>query len=641
MQNRFILDRKENILFINFADLRIESREQVDEFARIVREAYRAQGRRLYAIVNYEGTEITPEIIDYYGEVIKELQDRYAIRTVRYSSNGFTRSALRYLGAAKDLESNTYATREEAVRAIQELESRSIADSKATISAMLNPRRSILGKVALVWSALIAVLFVVYFCVTISINDPQQIATIRAATITTMAMLVIAAAMTGAVLFFTLIKPLRRMEAVARRLAVAGVFEPVEAKADTEIDRLARALNEASAELRRDIERLSGLYHISLMIGTGTEVSKICELLTRKTARLLGAEMCVILLYDERDQSIRAQLPAYGIDDEKVRLLRSRLGERSLAAFVFKTGEPYLTNDVTSDSHADNEAARALGVKNVLAVPLQAGERLLGVIDVMNKESGFVEEDRRLVTIFASQAAQILANAQLFKQLIVSERLAAVGELIAGVAHEVRNPLFGITTTLSALSHRLEDREAVRPFIDVVMTEVDRLNHLMEQLLEHSRPARLDEVVDIRGVIEEVLGEFSAQAREKKITVEFHCAESLPGLRLDRRKMHGVFTNLLDNALQHTAPDGCVRVAVEVVENGRAEIEIELSDTGAGIAPENLNRVFDPFFTTRATGTGLGLAIVRKTIHDHGGAIAVRSEVGKGTAFSIHLPVQR
>src|SRR6266850_5349199 len=149
MRDRFILDKQENILFINFADLRIESREQVDELARLVSEAVEPTGKRVYSIVNYEGTEISPEIMEYYGERIKILSDRYAISTVRYSSSGFTRSVLRYLGAAVDLESNTFTTREEAIRAIREKESRRNAGTVITARTMLDPRRSVLGKVLL------------------------------------------------------------------------------------------------------------------------------------------------------------------------------------------------------------------------------------------------------------------------------------------------------------------------------------------------------------------------------------------------------------------------------------------------------------------------------------------------------------
>jgi signal transduction histidine kinase len=405
-----------------------------------------------------------------------------------------------------------------------------------------------------------------------------------------------------------------------------------------------------ATQLRRDIERLSGLYHISLLIGAGAEVSRVGELLTRKIARLLGAEMCVILLYDESEQSIYAQSPGYGAPDDRLRLLRSKLEERSIAAQVIKSGEPYLTNDVAHDPLISRAAADLLGARELLAVPLQAGARIIGALEVMNRPGGFLEEDRRIVTIFASQAAQLLANAQLLEKerrlaqsLIVSERLAAVGELIAGVAHEVRNPLCGITTTLSALARKLEDREAARPFFDVINTEVGHLNHLMEQLLEHSSPVRIDaEVADIREMIHEAMAEFKAQAEAKNITLVCECAPTAAGLRLDRRKMYGVFTNLLDNAIQHTGADGLVRITVSVSDGAvdgdeAGRLRIEVSDTGSGIAPENIDRVFEPFFTTRARGTGLGLAIARKTVHDHGGAITVKSEPGNGTSFILPL----
>lgn len=171
----------------------------------------------------------------------------------------------------------------------------------------------------------------------------------------------------------------------------------------------------------------------------------------------------------------------------------------------------------------------------MLAVPLQAGERKLGTLEVMNKAGGFLEEDKQLVTIFAAQAAQLLANAQLFQQVIANERLAAVGELVAGVAHEVRNPLCGITTTLSALERRLEDRESARPFIEVVKTEADRLNHLMEQLLEHARPVRPDvELTDLRDLIAEAMAEFREPAQSKEISLICEGTSFIISLPLDK-----------------------------------------------------------------------------------------------------------
>src|SRR5437763_1847290 len=151
MRERFFLDQQQNILFINFAGLRIESRAPVDAMEQFVCEAYEKQGHRIYAVVNYEGTEIAPEVIEYYGERIKELHDRYGLVTVRYSSSGFTRSVLRYLGAVSDLEANDFATRAEALRAIQEIENRSRAKNSYSFRALLNPARSVLGTLLFTW----------------------------------------------------------------------------------------------------------------------------------------------------------------------------------------------------------------------------------------------------------------------------------------------------------------------------------------------------------------------------------------------------------------------------------------------------------------------------------------------------------
>ena len=140
-------------------------------------------------------------------------------------------------------------------------------------------------------------------------------------------------------------------------------------------------------------------------------------------------------------------------------------------------------------------------------------------------------------------------------------------------------------------------------------------------------------------MIEEVAEEFRSPAKEKGVTLTIEHYEA-SGPRVDRRKMHGVFTNLFENALQHTGPGGEIRLAARSRQNGSPqEVQIEVSDTGAGIAAENQHKVFEPFFTTRANGVGLGLAIVRKTIHDHGGTIALRSNGDTGTTFVITLPV--
>ncbi len=632
MRERFVLDAERNILFINFAGLRIESHAQVEEMEQYVREAYQRQGRRIYAVVDYEGTEIAPDLIDDYGERIKKLHDLHGLATMRYSSSGFTRSVLRYIGAAKDLESNIFTTREEAIRAIEEIE-RHLPSETVSVASVLDPRRSLSAQMLLGWLLLFALLLVLGAFLQIATN-----ALLFAATV-----MLVGASFATAFVYWRVARPLRSVERMTRQFAAGSRYDAVRIAGHDEISRLSAALNETAGQLQGDIERQSGLYHISLLIGGGGDASRVCELLTRKVARLLDAEMCILLLYDEREQRLRAQAPGYGVGDAKFDLLRAGVDGQSIVAHVLKTGDPYLTNDAANDPHISRAAAEILGVREMLAAPLKAGEERLGSLAVMNKPGGFLEKDRQLVMIFAAQAAQLLANAKLFEQVILSERLAAVGELVAGVAHEVRNPLFGITTTLSALTRKLEDREAVKPFLDVVNSEVDHLNHLMEQLLEHSRPLRLEaNAEDIGEVIHEVIADFKPQAESREIAVHCDCRASLPALRFDRRKMYGVFANLIDNAIQHTATRGEIRISTAIPEDdgiGQRHLQIEVRDNGAGIAPEDLEKIFQPFFTTRPKGTGLGLAITRKTIHDHGGTIVARSEPGQGASFLIHLPL--
>ncbi|MGB8506852.1 MAG: GAF domain-containing protein, partial [Pyrinomonadaceae bacterium] len=424
MKERFTLDREQNILFINFADFRIESRAQVDEMARLVREAATKAGGRVYSVVNYEGTQVAPHIVDYYGQRIKELQDSYSVSTVRYSSSGLTRSVLRYLGAAVDLESNIYTTRDEAIRAIQELQRRNPLRphlSGALLSRLFKTRHSLFLKLLAGSLPGCLLVLVAYYSLAHSSETPAQLRAIQSFAVAALTSLGLAATVTCACVFIFVIRPLRRMERATRSLVGGGAFEPVEARGTDDVGKLAVGLNDAARQLRRDIERLSGLYHISLMMGTGTEVSRICELLTGKIARLLDADMCVILLHEEREHLIYAQLPAYGVSDDHVRLLRSNLDERNIASWVFATGEPYLTNDIAADPLISQTAAQMIGVQAILTVPLQVGDRTLGVMEVMNKDGGFVEDDKRLVTIFAAQAAHLLANAQLFEQLRDSE----------------------------------------------------------------------------------------------------------------------------------------------------------------------------------------------------------------------------
>ena len=226
--------------------------------------------------------------------------------------------------------------------------------------------------------------------------------------------------------------------------------------------------------------------------------------------------------------------------------------------------------------------------------------------------------------------------------MIESEKMASTGKLISGVAHEVRNPLFGISTTVRALANELGNKEELKPFLDIVTSETTRLNRLMEELLNYSRPVKIDKnPSEIIEIIREVMGRYQNVPEGKEVSIQLFGAENIPPINVDRNKIHQVILNLVENGIQHSGDKPRIDIFLEYLSlSYPPEIHIVVKDYGSGIGHDILTRIFDPFFTTRSRGTGLGLSIVRKVVHDHGGRIAVESHPGVGTTFRIVLPVQ-
>jgi signal transduction histidine kinase len=222
-------------------------------------------------------------------------------------------------------------------------------------------------------------------------------------------------------------------------------------------------------------------------------------------------------------------------------------------------------------------------------------------------------------------------------ELVRSERLAAVGELAAVVAHEVRNPLGVIFNAISAL--RREGGQPLRPLLDILQEEADRLNLIIGDLLDFARPLVLaPEPGDLAQVVREALA--SALSEGSGVTVEEAIEPTLPAVTMDRRMMRQALINVAANAVQAMPQGGRLKVtAASDRRGGRPMARVELRDEGVGIAPEVRDRIFEPFFTTKAAGTGLGLAVVKRIIDEHQGEIAVQAAEPKGTAVTIWLPL--
>jgi two-component system sensor histidine kinase HydH len=219
------------------------------------------------------------------------------------------------------------------------------------------------------------------------------------------------------------------------------------------------------------------------------------------------------------------------------------------------------------------------------------------------------------------------------------ERLASLGKLAAGVAHEIRNPLGALKGFLQYFQRKLSLPEQDKTYLTVMIQEVDRLNAVISSLLDFARPKEPNpEPCDIDDLLRHVLTLTEGDMQAKHIRVALDIAEELPRVSLDRHQMVQVLLNMLLNAVQAIEPGGQITIGAGV-RTDIGQLELSVSDNGKGIAADDLPRIFDPFFTTQKQGVGLGLAIAHTIVENHHGEITVESEHGDGTTFQIRLPL--
>jgi len=260
----------------------------------------------------------------------------------------------------------------------------------------------------------------------------------------------------------------------------------------------------------------------------------------------------------------------------------------------------------------------------------------------------FVTESRRQAQRYR-ELAETLAEtnrrlAQIQEEARRSERLAALGQLSAGLAHEIRNPLGVIKGSAEMLNRKLQTTDTVTAELaGYISSEVNRLNTIVSRFLDFARPHELDvRPQEIPGLVDRALKAVRDRWPEAQVQVERHYAENLPLVPVDGDLCEQVFTNLFLNAYEAMeAKGGKLQVRIAAAHSdGRPGVEVEIEDSGPGIAPELRGQIFNPFFTTKTSGVGLGLSIVSKIVDDHRGRIRLASEPGKGACFRVFLPVE-
>ena len=376
---------------------------------------------------------------------------------------------------------------------------------------------------------------------------------------------------------------------------------------------------------------------------------KIIETITQT----MGVEKASLFLWDEEKGS-------YSLFESKnikmTRLTPQLPKDNPLPRYLQKVREIIIREELVKRSHIQelNDVVNGMSLLEAeVSIPFISKGQLIGMINLSHKfnKDIYSHEDIDLLSTLGNQTAIAIENARLYEDLKRSksyirraDRLASLGTLTAGLAHEIRNPLVAIKTLTQLLPDRLDDEEFRDQFLKIASGEVDRISSLVNELLDFARPSDPKlKFEDINTILDGMILLVSTETKKKQINILKNYASDLPLVQIDREQIKQVFLNVLLNAIQATPDNGRITVKTRAFTRpgGEAYAQIEFTDTGCGIPGENLEDIFNPFFTTKSTGSGLGLSISHQIVQDHRGYIGVESQLDKGSSFFINLPVKQ
>jgi signal transduction histidine kinase len=428
---------------------------------------------------------------------------------------------------------------------------------------------------------------------------------------------------------------------------------------------------------RRSYRELEGLEEISRSFEAMTDIRETYGRLTRRLAELVGCEKCVISLYEAETREFVCQWPGYNVADELLRKVRYP-ADVLKPAWNFRRQGPMVNKRPEQFNEEQRAFLRPFGVYNLTEIPLVHEGRFVGKISIANKPGGLSENDVRLVTVFAAQAAVVIQNAHLYRRLQESAaqleakvhqrtaelqatyreleashaRLREVDQLksdfLGNVSHELRTPLAAVKgyvdNLLDGVAGPLTDKP--RHYLSRVRDNADRLGRMVSDLLDLTRIEAgkielLPQVLPVADLVTDAVDGLRHVATERRVRVDT-ALRDCPPVWADPDKVHQILTNLLANAIKFSPPGSRVTVTSSAGMGGLVRFAVE--DSGPGIPATERERVFDKFYqvarleSERPPGTGLGLTITRHLVELHGGRIWVEDARGGGAAFVLLLP---
>jgi PAS domain S-box-containing protein len=380
------------------------------------------------------------------------------------------------------------------------------------------------------------------------------------------------------------------------------------------------------------------------------------QVLARVAPVALGmlADFCIAELLDDVGHVQRRDVvdidPDRAAQCEALRRIEIDRERPHLGFEVFRTSEPLLVADLPPDylasvAQSDHDLAllRGIGLRSLIVVPLLGGGRPLGAYVLGSRTRRYSADDLRLATEFAQRVAVAVDNARLHR--VVQRALDVRAEVLAIVAHDLRNPLYSVMLQIEHLSRRREDPVQVGLAIDLIRRSTRRMNRLIQDLLDVVRleageplAIELASVAPVH-VAEEALDSLRGQAAASLLELELRCGAGLPDVRADHARLVQVLDNLVGNAIKFSRRGA--RVVLAIHQEGE-DVVFSVADTGPGISPEQLGHMFDRFWQAERNdrrGIGLGLSVAKGIVEAHHGKIWVHSSVGSGTTFYFTVPI--